>query len=379
MSTPNFDVSSSQFAIQELSYLNIAWGSYAQGETFSINGSGSYRLARIISDAGYDAAVVEKLDSAGQVTDAVYLNQGASGADLSEVLGIESGSSTQAEKAAQYYQEAAAGYDEFSLKLSGHSMGGGLANYTLARIIADGGEIPETYTFAAENATRLIDTVLGNSAELAGHTSNFITQNDYFFGTDAGFFLSGFLAKNVDGGGFTDQYVLPVWSDNGGNDSHTRVFLDIANPSGATAYDNLAVEIRGSSAGTTLLGNSAANILFGNQGDDILVGGGGADVLWGGEGRDSFRFNQLGDSTLASADSIRDFVSGQDKIDVSALVSEALSLQYVDAFSSQAGQVILSFDQASNAGSLAIDFSGDSQADFFVNVTGQAQASDIVA
>jgi serralysin len=39
---------------------------------------------------------------------------------------------------------------------------------------------------------------------------------------------------------------------------------------------------------------------------------------------------------------------------------------------------VLNFDQASNLGSLSIDFSGNSLSDFLVTTVGQAVATDIV-
>lgn len=379
MNKPNFDVSSSKFAIQELSFLNLAWGSFSEGEIFSIEGSGLFRLARVISQSNYDAAVVEKLDINGNVTDAVFLNQGASGVDIFEVLSINSGAGSQPELAANYYQEAASIYTDFALKLSGHSMGGALANYTLAKVIAEGGVIPETYTFAAQNAKAAIDADFGNSASLAGYTSNFVAENDYFFSESGAFPLRSFLDTNLSGESFTDQYVLPKWDDAGGNNSHTQIFLDIANPNSIEAYDNLALEIRGGSAGTFLQGNSARNSIYGNQGDDVLVGAAGADNLWGGEGADVFTYTQLSDSSVNSIDIIRDFASGQDKIDISTLFGGGFGILYVDAFSNVSGQAILSYDQTSNSGSLSIDFTGDSSSDFIVQLIGQVEVTDIIA
>ncbi|HGW5537068.1 hypothetical protein IPC451_17620 [Pseudomonas aeruginosa] len=379
MNNPNFDIGSPKFAIQELSFLNLGWANYSEGDVFSIYGNEVYRLARVISENNYDAAVVEKLDGMGRVTDAVFLNQGASGADIFEVLSINGGGGSQPELAANYYQEVASLYTDFTLKLSGHSMGGALANYTLAKIIAEGGTVPETYTFAAQNAKAAIDADFGNSASLAGYTSNFVAENDYFFSESGAFPLRFFLDTNLSGGGFTDQYVLPEWDDAGGNSSHTQIFLDIASPESIKGYDNLALEIRGSSAGTLLQGNSAGNSIYGNQGDDVLVGGAGADNLWGGEGADVFTYTRRSDSSANSIDVIQDFTSGQDKIDVSNLFGGEFDILYVNAFSHVSGQAILSYDQTSNAGNLSIDFTGDSSSDFIIKLIGQVEVADIMA
>ena len=103
--------------------------------------------------------------------------------------------------------------------------------------------------------------------------------------------------------------------------------------------------------------------------------------LWGGAGADTFVYGDIAESSAAAPDTLRDFVSGQDKIDLSGLdafVNGGLVLQYVDAFAGKAGQAILSYDAASKAGSLAIDFSGDAHADFAINLIGQATQADIV-
>ena len=67
------------------------------------------------------------------------------------------------------------------------------------------------------------------------------------------------------------------------------------------------------------------DVLVGSSGDDTLVSGGGVDVMQGGAGQDTF---VLGSSDVALADietahgnvtMIRDFVSADDSIDLSAL------------------------------------------------------------
>ncbi|MDK2351155.1 M10 family metallopeptidase C-terminal domain-containing protein, partial [Pseudomonas paraeruginosa] len=92
-------------------------------------------------------------------------------------------------------------------------------------------------------------------------------------------------------------------------------------------------------------------------------------------------YGAIDESSAAAPDTLRDFVSGQDKIDLSGLdafVNGGLLLQYVDTFDGQAGEAILSYDAANNASSLSIDFSGDASADFAINLIGQATQADIV-
>ncbi|MBP6030511.1 MAG: SdiA-regulated domain-containing protein [Sphingobium sp.] len=61
----------------------------------------------------------------------------------------------------------------------------------------------------------------------------------------------------------------------------------------------------------SLFGENGIDYLSGGLGDDILDGGLGKDYLTGGEGADSFL---LGLPALSGADSVQDFVSGLDKI-----------------------------------------------------------------
>jgi Ca2+-binding RTX toxin-like protein len=65
-----------------------------------------------------------------------------------------------------------------------------------------------------------------------------------------------------------------------------------------------------------LQGGLGADTLLGGVGDDVLTGGPGRDVLVGGRGADKFVFNALTQSgtTVQTADLIRDFQSGIDKI-----------------------------------------------------------------
>jgi preprotein translocase subunit SecB len=64
-------------------------------------------------------------------------------------------------------------------------------------------------------------------------------------------------------------------------------------------------------AGATV-GDSANNTLSGGAGADVLIGGAGNDTLKGGGGADVFKFV----STFGGVDSITDFTSGTDKIEI---------------------------------------------------------------
>ena len=105
----------------------------------------------------------------------------------------------------------------------------------------------------------------------------------------------------------------------------------------------------GGSARDLLWGNDVANTLKGMGGNDVLRGFGGNDTLYGGAGSDVFVFDNDG-----SRDTIADFQSGIDKIDLTG-VAGATS-RYVK------------YDAAHHL--LQIDTNHDGTYDMFVNVLG---------
>jgi Ca2+-binding RTX toxin-like protein len=72
-------------------------------------------------------------------------------------------------------------------------------------------------------------------------------------------------------------------------------------------------KIKGQAGDDALYGGKGKDTLNGNRGDDYLVGGIGNDVLTGGKGNDQFVFRNVNES----GDIIRDFVAGDDLINLS--------------------------------------------------------------
>ena len=119
-------------------------------------------------------------------------------------------------------------------------------------------------------------------------------------------------------------------------------------------------------------GNSLGNIIdasYSTAPGTVLTGGGGADVLVGGRGADSFVFELLSDSAPTARDSIRNFQSGMDRVD----------LRGIDANSSLAGDQAFSYVGASPFagtagelnfvnGVLSCDVNGDSLADLEIDM-----------
>jgi Ca2+-binding RTX toxin-like protein len=79
----------------------------------------------------------------------------------------------------------------------------------------------------------------------------------------------------------------------------------------------------GNAANNFIIGNSGKNILSGGSGADFIQGGPGNDTLSGGWGADVFIIDRY--STSGDADTIKDFVSGVDRIGLSGNVFASLS------------------------------------------------------
>ena len=83
----------------------------------------------------------------------------------------------------------------------------------------------------------------------------------------------------------------------------------------------------GGDGADNLFGSAGDDLLNGEAGADVIRGGGGADQLSGGADADIFVYEQLGDSSAAAFDTIAGFASGADRIDLTALAVQSVSLQ----------------------------------------------------
>lgn len=138
----------------------------------------------------------------------------------------------------------------------------------------------------------------------------------------------------------------------------------------------------------SLAGGAANDTLTGGDGDDILNGGKGRDSLNGGNDEDTFIYTKLADTgTVAAgtADIITGFVSGSDRIDLSAIdaksgtaANDAFVFLGSGAFTSTAGQ--LHFVVSGPNIVLEGDVTGDAVADFQIQLNGIAtiSAGDLV-
>lgn len=86
------------------------------------------------------------------------------------------------------------------------------------------------------------------------------------------------------------------------------------------------VFMAGSAGADAMQGTSRADQLVGGGGNDVLTGGGGGDTLTGGAGADTFRYLSGSDSTAVASDIITEFVTGSDRIDLTAMALTSVSV-----------------------------------------------------
>ncbi len=133
--------------------------------------------------------------------------------------------------------------------------------------------------------------------------------------------------------------------------------------------NNLGNTITGNSGDNVLKGGAGADTLVGGFGDDRLAGGGGRDVLKGDAGADQFVFASL---KSADGDTIRDFASGTDRINVSGIDAVAGGADQAFDFTGTGFDGAGSLRAVTSNGNTLVqgDIDGDGTADFTLTLTG---------
>jgi Ca2+-binding RTX toxin-like protein len=240
-----------------------------------------------------------------------------------------------------------AGNNVLKSGLGADTLTGGAGNdIYLVDIIAASGALQDTITEAANAGADTVQlrgtstNVLAATLTLATNLENLDASNTStslfnLTGNTANNILTGNAANNIlDGstgtdtliGGLgNDTYVIDSTTDiiteliNGGTDlvqsSVTFSLANIAYLENLTLIGSSAINGTGNTLDNTITGNTGANTLNGGDGNDFLYGGLGNDTLTGGAGVDHFVFNTTLNAT-SNKDTITDFVSGTDKIDL---------------------------------------------------------------
>ena len=116
-----------------------------------------------------------------------------------------------------------------------------------------------------------------------------------------------------------------------------------------------------------ITGTNGADTLIGGSGDNTIEGLAGADTLTGGAGADTFVYTDA-DVGATNIDTITDFVSGEDKIDLSGVSSLASSSSLASVISTIGEGAILPDDLLAytNAGTTALYIDADNDGTFNV-------------
>ncbi|WP_145573138.1 M10 family metallopeptidase C-terminal domain-containing protein [Yersinia alsatica] len=126
------------------------------------------------------------------------------------------------------------------------------------------------------------------------------------------------------------------------------------------------------------IGGSGDDKIWGNSANNTLIGGGGADQLWGDGGNNTFGYRRISDSLVTAADTIHDFISSKDKIDLSHILSDGLGIKLVDQFSNgKQTEIIQSYDDIDDITYLIIEFNNETYGheDMLIQLTGRHQLS----
>ncbi len=129
---------------------------------------------------------------------------------------------------------------------------------------------------------------------------------------------------------------------------------------GGTGNDTLA----GNDGADTIHGGAGDNRLIGGLGDDSLLAGSGDDTMQGDAGADMFIWTDAAQSPWDSRDTVADFESGVDRIDIAA-IQPGLSFA-PGGFTGLAGQVWFS----DTTSTLWVDLNGSGGANFGINLDG---------
>ncbi|PHM28950.1 serralysin family metalloprotease [Xenorhabdus budapestensis] len=245
----------------------------------------------------------------------------------------------------------------FNEKYTGQDFKG---NFSSAPLLNDISAIQALY--GANTETRKGDTVYGFNSN---------TDRDFMTATDAD---SKLIFSVWDAGG-EDTFDFSGFTQNQRINLNEGAFSDVGGLKGNVSIARGVVieNAIGGSGDDIIVGNSADNTLKGGAGNDVIYGGLGGDHLWGGAGKDTFVYLDGKESLKDNPDWIHDFVSGEDKIDLSQFnFGGKGDLKFVDSFSGKAGEVLLTYNESTDVTDMSISLGGElADNDFLVKIIGQ--------
>lgn len=145
--------------------------------------------------------------------------------------------------------------------------------------------------------------------------------------------------------------------------------------------------LRGGKGDDIVSGARGSDTLRGGKGDDVLAGGRHDDILRGDRGADVFEYARLADSRPGHGhrDIIRDFVAGEDQIDLSAIGARIVAqggkpLHFVGGAPVEGHAGAVGYDKRGTFLLVEADTDGDGRLDFQIKVfcEGRLQAGDFI-
>ena len=222
------------------------------------------------------------------------------------------------------------------------------------------------------NETRSGNTTYGFNSTADRDLFKLNTENDFpvFSVWDAG------GEDTLDFSGYKDNQIINLTPG-----SFSNVGGGVGNVSIAPGA---MIEVaKGGQGDDIIIGNSADNELFGNDGNDTLYveANSGYNQLWGGAGKNTFVIGAGDPSAETNLIELQDFVSGRDKLDVSALkaASGRDEIRVVSEFSGRGGEANMEYFPAANITWLRFDINGDKEIDAMISVSGKIELTDIQA
>jgi len=279
---------------------------------------------------------------------------------------------------------------------------GGLGLDTLSYIDADEGISVSLSAGTAQGATLFersdmlanFENVIGSSYSdtlIGNNGDNYLAGDDYFDDLGYGDSIAGMDGNDsigasdgqdfYDGGSGHDLLSYEGWYSDFSVDLSTGEATLGGNTQTLSGIEDIVAGggndlINGDVSDNYIRADSGDDTVSSGGGNDTLEGGYGADCLTGGSGNDIFVYSSIYESnTLGSADTIADFVIGDDIIDLSRIdvdpstfSDDAFTFVGASAFSSTAGELRY-FTSGGNTHVVA-DLDGDGSADFEIELTG---------